>query len=112
MQKALNFNDVAIASVKGSNYRIYFWYMSQYDVISIIKKFWFKRQKWIILRIFWQYIKVDKKKWLLSKTTETKILNRAKWYYKNNKDWLREQTRNSLSDSILYSFFRFLSDIN
>ena len=61
MQKALNFNDVAIASVKGSNYRIYFWYMSQYDVISIIKKFWFKRQKWIILRIFWQYIKVNKK---------------------------------------------------
>ena len=49
---------------------------------------------------------------MLSKTTETKILNRAKWYYKNNKDWLREQTRNSLSDSILYSFFRFLSDIN
>ena len=39
MQKALNFNDVAIASVKGSNYRIYFWYMSQYGVISIIKKF-------------------------------------------------------------------------
>ena len=60
MQKALNFNDVAIASVKGSNYRIYFRYMSQYDVISIIKIFWFKRQKWIILRISWQYIKVDK----------------------------------------------------
>ena len=39
MQKALNFNDVAIASVKGSNCRIYFRYMSQYDVISIIKIF-------------------------------------------------------------------------
>ena len=27
MQKAINFNDVAIASVKGSDYRIHFWYI-------------------------------------------------------------------------------------
>ena len=26
MQKAINFNDVAIASIKGSDYRIHFWY--------------------------------------------------------------------------------------
>ena len=29
MQKAINFNDVAIASVKGSDYRIQFWWMMQ-----------------------------------------------------------------------------------
>ena len=39
MQKAINFNDVATASVKGSDYRIHFWYMSQNDVTNIIKKF-------------------------------------------------------------------------
>ena len=37
MQKAMNLNDVAIVSVKGSDYRIHFWYMSKDDAISIIK---------------------------------------------------------------------------
>ena len=31
------FNDVAIVSVKGSDYRIHFWYMSKDDTISIMK---------------------------------------------------------------------------
>ena len=35
MQKAINFNDVAIAAVKRSDYRIYYWYMSKNDAISI-----------------------------------------------------------------------------
>ena len=34
----MNFNDVdAIVSVKGSDYRIHFWYMSKYDAINITK---------------------------------------------------------------------------
>ena len=33
----MNFNDVAIVSVKGSDYRIHFWYMSKDDAIKIIK---------------------------------------------------------------------------
>ena len=37
MQKAINFNDVSIGSVKGSDYRIYFWYMSKNDAINIMK---------------------------------------------------------------------------
>ena len=37
MQKAMNFNDVAIVSVKGSDYRIHFWYMSKSDPINILK---------------------------------------------------------------------------
>ena len=36
MQKAINFNDVAIFSIKGSDYRIYFWHISKDDAISII----------------------------------------------------------------------------
>ena len=35
MQKAMSFNDVAIVSIKGSDYRIHFWYMSKDDAISI-----------------------------------------------------------------------------
>ena len=48
MRKALSFNDVAIVYVKGSAYRIQFWYMSKNDAISIMnssnldeKKWWF-----------------------------------------------------------------------
>ena len=37
MQKATNFNDATIISVKGSDYRIYFWYMSKYNAINIKK---------------------------------------------------------------------------
>ena len=36
MQKPMNFNDVAIVSIKGSDYKIYFWYMSKDDAISIM----------------------------------------------------------------------------
>ena len=39
MQKAINFKDVAIASVNGSNYRIHFWYMSKNDAINIMKNY-------------------------------------------------------------------------
>ena len=36
MQKATSFNNVAIVYVKGSAYRIHFWYMSKDDAINII----------------------------------------------------------------------------
>ena len=32
----MNFNGAAIASIKGSDYRIQFWYMSKYDAINIM----------------------------------------------------------------------------
>ena len=35
-QKAVSFNDVAIVYVKGSAYRIHFWYMSKDDAINIM----------------------------------------------------------------------------
>ena len=33
----MSFNDVAVIYVKGSAYRIHFWYMSKDDAISIMK---------------------------------------------------------------------------
>ena len=37
MQKAMNFNDVAIVFVKGNDYRIHFWWTSKDDAINIMK---------------------------------------------------------------------------
>ena len=37
MQEAMNFNHVAIVSIKGNGYRIHFWYMSKNDLINIMK---------------------------------------------------------------------------
>ena len=36
MQKAMNFNDVAIVYVKGNAYRIHFWYVSKDDGIRMM----------------------------------------------------------------------------
>ena len=36
MQKAVSFNDAAIAFVKGNDYRTHFWYMSKDEVINIL----------------------------------------------------------------------------
>ena len=36
-QKAMKFNDAAIVSIKGNNYRIHFWCMSKNDAINIMK---------------------------------------------------------------------------
>ena len=40
MQKAMNFNDVAIVSIKRSYYRIHFWYMSKSDAINLLNNSW------------------------------------------------------------------------
>ena len=34
MQKAVSFNNIAIVYIKGSAYRIHFWYMSKDDTIN------------------------------------------------------------------------------
>ena len=36
MQKAMNFNDVAIVSINGNDYKIHFWYMSKNDAIVLM----------------------------------------------------------------------------
>ena len=37
MQRAMNFNDAAVVSFNGSDYRIHFWYMIKNDAINIMK---------------------------------------------------------------------------
>ena len=37
MQKSMIFNNVAIVSVKRSDYRIHFWHMSKDDAVNIMK---------------------------------------------------------------------------
>ena len=37
MQKIINLNDADIVSIKGSDYRIHFQYMSKDDVMNIMK---------------------------------------------------------------------------
>ena len=86
MQKAMNFNDVAIASIKGSDYRIHLWYMSK-DVMknSDLKK------KSVIIIFFSFYIKMSETTYY--KRNREIVLNRAKYYYKNNNEKLREKAR-------------------
>ena len=36
MQKAMDFNDASIVSIKGNDYRIHFWYINKNDAISIM----------------------------------------------------------------------------
>ena len=39
MQKAVSFNDVAIFSIKGNDYRIHFSYISKNDAITLMTNF-------------------------------------------------------------------------
>ena len=52
MQKAVNFNDVAIVSVKGSYYRIHFWYISKDDAMNIMKNSNLNEKSGLLKRIF------------------------------------------------------------
>ena len=54
MQKAINFNDVAIVSIKGSDYRIHSWYMTKNDAINLLNNSVLDNKgvsKWILLHI-------------------------------------------------------------
>ena len=57
MQKAINFNDVPIVSIKRNDYRIHFWYMSKDEAISIMHSSSLNEENWIIMIFFSLYIK-------------------------------------------------------
>ena len=44
IQKGLNFDDIANVSIKGSDYKINFWYISKNDAINIMKTFDLKKR--------------------------------------------------------------------
>ena len=48
----MNFNDVAIVSIKGNDYRIHFWYMSKIDAINIMNNFSISEKKGNIIIFF------------------------------------------------------------
>ena len=52
MQKAMNFNDVAIVSIKEKFYRIHFWYISKNDAINIMKSSNINDKNWIVIKKF------------------------------------------------------------
>ena len=53
----MNFNDVAIGSIKISDYRIHFFYMSKDEAISIMHNSNLNEKIWIIINFFPLYIK-------------------------------------------------------
>ena len=60
MQKAMNFNDVAIFSFKGSDDRIHFWYMNKADAINIMNNYNLNNERGII----WNFFIMYKNKWV------------------------------------------------
>ena len=58
IQKAMSFNDIAIVYVKGSAYRIRFWYMSKNDTISIMDNSNLVDQN-SVLYFFYKYTKIE-----------------------------------------------------
>ena len=88
MQKAMSFNDVAIVYVKGSAYRIHFWYMSKDDAISIMNNSNLIDEKGVFEFFFFLYIKTSEETYYQKKQRCD-----TKHYYKNDKKRLREQAR-------------------
>ena len=74
MEKAMSFNDVAIVSIKGGDYRIHFWQMSKDDAIDIMKNSDLKKVDYYIL--FSLCIKMSETTYYKRKTKI--ILNRGK----------------------------------
>ena len=84
MQKARNFN-VAIVSVKGSYYRIHFWYMNKDDAISIIENSDLNK------KVDYYYFCLGIRKMNTNyQRNKERLLKRAKKYYENNKERLQQ----------------------
>ena len=91
MQKAMSFNNAAIVYVKGRAYRIHFWYMSKDDAINLMTDSNLVNKKRCFI-IFFHYIQKMSDLTYYQRNRDV-ILNRANVYYENDKERLREQTR-------------------
>ena len=58
MQKARSFNNVAVVSIKGNDYRIHFWYMSENDAIALMTNSNLKEKKWNFIIFFFVIYKI------------------------------------------------------
>ena len=88
----MDFNDVAIVSIKENNYRIHIGYMSKDDATNIMENFNLK--KCIILLFFFFVIYKKMSGTTYYQRNKEVMLNRAKEYYENNKEVLREKAKN------------------
>ena len=93
MQKAMSFNDTAIVYVKGSAYRIHFWYISKDDAINIMNNSNLANKMGALQKMFLLYIKMSECNSVECNSTDLTyyqkhkrvILNRAHDYYENDK---------------------------
>ena len=91
----MNFNGFAIIYVNGSAYRILFWYISKDDAINIINNSNLIDRK--VFYYFFYYIQKMSEKTYCQRNRDV-ILNRAKYYYENDKERLIEQARDKYSN--------------
>ena len=91
MQKSMSFNDVAIIYIKGYTYKIHFWYMAKDDAISIMNNSNLIDKKGVF-NFFSLHVKMSDLTY--HQKNRYLMLNRAKDYYDNDKERLKEQARN------------------
>ena len=95
IQKSINFKNIAIVHIKKSAHRICFLYMSKREAKKLMtnsnfidKKVFYKTP----FIYFFHYIKMNNTTYYQRK--RELILNRAKYYYENDKERLGEEARN------------------
>ena len=98
MPKAVNLNDVAIVYIKGSAYRIRFWYISKDNVIDMINNATLIKKMGILKKNFYFFCFLFFIIYKMNSTTyyqrnKDVILNRAKEYYKNDKERLKRKSK-------------------
>ena len=76
MRKAMSFNDVIIAYIKGTAYRIHFWCMSKDAVISEMNSSSLVEKKWCFIIFFIIY-----KKWVSATPLDELIIKETETWY-------------------------------
>ena len=92
-QKAMNFNDVDITHVEGNDYRIHFWYVSKDDAISVLINSNLSEESRSISLL---YLKMSETTYY--QRNRDLILGRAKRYYENDKERLRDKARDKYKE--------------
>ena len=88
-------NNIAIVSVKGSAYRINFWYMNKDDAVNIMNGSVLLDERAILYKKILWCLKISENTNLTYfQQNRDVILNRAKDYYENKKERWRLQARN------------------
>ena len=99
IHKAMGFNNIAIVYIKENAYRIHFWYMSKDDSINIMAGFNLVHKRGVLYIKKLLYIKMGECNSIeyvdltYYQKNRDVILYRAKGYYENDKEILREQVR-------------------